>query len=72
MSTQTKQDLIYYVETPDSVFWSSRKMDVQYKHVEYLYRDKVKYKSCSKKLFNGLQSTSKKKFYELNEESSNA
>ncbi len=28
---------VYTVETKDTIFWSERKMDATYKHVEFLY-----------------------------------
>ena len=28
---------VYIVETRDTIFWSDRKMDATYKHVEFLY-----------------------------------
>lgn len=28
---------VYIVETRDTIFWSDRKLDATYKHVEYLY-----------------------------------
>lgn len=28
---------VYTVETRDTIFWSDRKMDATYKHVEFLY-----------------------------------
>ncbi len=28
---------VYTVETKDTIFWSDRKMDATYKHVEFLY-----------------------------------
>jgi hypothetical protein len=28
---------VYTVETKDTIFWSDRKLDATYKHVEFLY-----------------------------------
>lgn len=28
---------VYTVETKDTIFWSERKLDATYKHVEFLY-----------------------------------
>jgi hypothetical protein len=40
-------------------------MTTNYKHVEYSWRDKVRYKVAPKKVFNRLKQTTSKKVQEL-------
>ena len=58
---------VYSVETPKEVFYSNRKLDAQYKHLEYLYRDRARYKEMTQDQFNKYKESSKKKFIQLEE-----
>lgn len=59
---------VYSVETPKEVFWSNRKMTAQWKHLEFLYRDRARYKEMTEDQFDRYKSSSKKKFIHLTEE----
>ena len=63
----TMDSKVYVIETKDEVFWSSRKLDIAYKHIEYLYRDRVRYKEFTKEQFAKMKVKNKKKFVELTE-----
>ena len=58
-------DTIYIVETPEEIFWSRRKLDTQYKHIEFLWRDRARYKELSEFKWGRLSATTKKKIWEL-------
>lgn len=60
---------VYFVETPTDIFWSRNKMEAQYKHVEFFWRDRAKYKEMSENKFkNYLGTKSKKKVWELKDD----
>ena len=59
------QDKIYFIETPKEIYWSPRKLDVAYKHIEFLYRDKAKAKELPEDKFKSYQNRSKKKLVRL-------
>lgn len=56
---------VYIIETPKEVFWSYKKMDTTYKHVEYLYRDKAKYRELEGARWKKFKSQTKKSIYEI-------
>ena len=56
---------IYLVETPKDVFWSERKMDAQYKHIEFFWRNKAKYKEMTSLQFKNYRNISNKSFREI-------
>jgi hypothetical protein len=58
-------DTVYIVETPSEIFWSKRKMETQYRHMDFLWRDRAKYKELSEFRWAKLSSTTKKKVYEI-------
>ena len=58
-------ETIYVVETPEEIFWSKRKMDTQYKHMEFLWRDRARYKEISEFKWGRLSATTKKKVWEI-------
>jgi hypothetical protein len=60
--------MIYVVETPKEVFWSKSKMDAQYHHVQYFWKNKAKYKEMTDIKFKNFKNISNKKFWELNDE----
>lgn len=37
--------MIYVIETPNYILWSKSKMTAQYKHVEFMRRDRARFKS---------------------------
>lgn len=57
--------LVYIVETPDEIFWSKRKMDAQYRHMDFLWRDRAKYKELTEFKWGKLKETTKKKVWEI-------
>jgi len=59
------QDTIYYIETPREIWWSKRKMDVTFKHVEMLYKDKARSKQAEEDKFKRYIKKVDKKIYEL-------
>lgn len=67
MNNQTSSDgtTILIVETPDEIFWSKRAMDAQYRHMDFLWRDRAKYKEVSEFRFKKLAETTKKKVWEI-------
>lgn len=68
-SSDTKeQSVIYYIETPKEIFWSPRKMNVTWKHIEFLYRDKARAKEMPEDKFFAMLKGSTKKPYELDDE----
>ena len=51
---------LYIIETPSNVYWSPCKMATQYRHVDFLWRDKARYKEMSEFRFkNYIRSTKK-------------
>ena len=36
--------IVYVVETQDKIFWSQRKLDATYKHTQFRYKDRVRYR----------------------------
>lgn len=56
---------VFVIETKKDIWWSREKIDAQYKHVEFLYRDKARYREMSMKKFNQLKSSTTKKVYEI-------
>jgi hypothetical protein len=61
-------ETVYVIETPDELFWSHRKMDATYKHVDYLWRDRAKYRELAVDKWKALSKTTKKKIYEVSQE----
>ena len=57
--------MIYYVETNHAIYWSERKMDVQYKHCEFSRRDRAKFRELTKARFDRLSKTVEKKICQL-------
>jgi hypothetical protein len=57
--------MMYYVETPTEVFYSRRKLDVQFKHIEYLWRDNARYKEVASHKWEQLLNITKKKTWEI-------
>ena len=60
-----QESKMYIIETKDEVFYSERKLDVTFKHVEFLYRDNVRYKELTPEQFDKLKMRNKKKFIKL-------
>ena len=58
-------DVVYLIETPEDIFWSKRKLTTQYKHCDFLWRDKAKYKEVVGAKFKALTQSTKKKLWEL-------
>jgi hypothetical protein len=58
-------DIIYVVETPDEIFWSKRKLTTQFKHLEFLWRDRAKYKELTPVKWGQLKERTSKKVWEL-------
>jgi hypothetical protein len=59
--------MVYLIDMKDQILWSKSKMDATYKHVEFLFRDRVRFKEMTEKQFSLLKKTSKKKFFEIQE-----
>lgn len=59
------KEQVYFIETPRELYWSRRKLDVTYKHVEFLYRDKAKSKQMDEDRFKAYKGKSKKKVIHL-------
>ena len=57
--------LVYVVETPDEIFWSERKMETQYKHIEFLWRDKARFKELTRNQWRLLKKRTKKRIWEI-------
>jgi hypothetical protein len=64
------EDMIYLVETPKEIFWSKRKMDTHAKHIEFLFRDKARYKVQKESLFQRYIRGTDKRVVKLEEEKS--
>lgn len=58
---------VYVIETPKEIFWSDCKMDAQYAHVDFLYRDRARYKEVTPLKFRNMTQTTKKKVIHLEE-----
>ena len=58
-------ETIYIVETPNDIFWSKRKMDAQYRHVSFLWRDRARYKELTEFKWGRLSATTKKSIWEI-------
>lgn len=59
---------VYLVETPKDIFWSNSKMDTQYKHVEFFWRDKARYREMDEGQFKRYLIVKKnKKVWEIKE-----
>jgi hypothetical protein len=56
---------VYLVETPKEIFWSKSKMDTQYKHVEFFWRDRAKYREMPEFKFEKYKGMTKKKVWEI-------
>jgi hypothetical protein len=62
-----KEDKIYLIDTKSHILWSSVKMKATYKHVEFLFRDRAKFKEVSSDQFNKLVRSTNKKMIEIEE-----
>jgi len=58
---------VYLIETPKEIFWSHRKLDAQYKHLDFLYKDRARYKEMAEEKFNNYVKHSGKKIIKLEE-----
>ena len=56
---------VYVIETKQDIWWSREKIDAQYKHVEFFYKDRAKYREMSMKKFNQIRQSTPKKVYEI-------
>jgi len=65
MKTSEDEEMVYIIETPDEIFWSKRKQPVQYRHVDFLWRDRARYKEITAFKWGRLSATTKKKIWEL-------
>ena len=64
----SKPKIVYYIETKTDVYWSERKLDVIYKHVDdFDRRDKARLKELPKGRFNRMKDQSPKKFWRIEE-----
>jgi len=61
----TESSKVYMVETPKEIFWSKMKMDRDYKHIEYLYRDKARAKEMTEERFKKYRNNTSKQFWEI-------
>lgn len=52
---------VFYIETPENIFWSTRKLDVTFKHVQFLFRDRAKLKVLKKSAMDRLLKNTQKK-----------
>lgn len=43
--------IVHLVETPREIFWSNRKLTAQWKHIDFLYKDKARYKEMTEDKF---------------------
>ena len=59
--------MIYVVETPRELFWSNRKINAQWKHIEFLYKDKARYKEFTEDKWSDYASKANKKLIQLEE-----
>ena len=57
--------MYYVIETPKEVFWSKQKIDATYKHVEFLYRDKAKWREIPDQNWKRFQKNCNKKLWEI-------
>jgi len=60
-----KDTTVYVIETKKDIWWSRSKMDATYKHIEFFWRDKARYKEMTMKRFNQLRQTTDKKVWEI-------
>ena len=61
--------MIYLIETPKDIFYSNEKIDTQYEHVEYLWRDKARYREMSDQQFKRYLIVKKgKNVWEINDD----
>ena len=58
---------VYLIETSREVFWSNRKLDAQFHHVSFLYKDKARYKEMEEEKFNTYAKHSSKRIIRLEE-----
>jgi len=56
---------VYVVETPSSIYWSLSKMTAQYRHVDFLWRDKARYKEMSEFRFKNYTKSTPKTVQEI-------
>jgi hypothetical protein len=61
------KDKIYLIDTKSHILWSSVKMKATYKHVEFLFRDRAKFKEVTSDQFNKLVRSTNKKMIEIEE-----
>lgn len=62
---QEDKSMTYYIETPKEIFWSYSKLDATYRHVEFLYRDRAKFKEMKSDRFRSYLKNTPKKAYEI-------
>lgn len=59
------EEVVYIIETPGEVFWSRSKIDATYRHVEFLYKDKARYKEVPSWRFAKMQERYHKPLFEI-------
>mgnify|MGYP003543810601 CR=1 FL=1 len=57
--------IVYIVETKKEVFWSKTKLDAQFKHIEFLYKDQARFKEMTEEAFKKYTEKLSKKVIEL-------
>lgn len=60
--------MIHYLESKKEIFWARKKLPIAYKHIEFLYKDNVRYKTAEEGKFKSYLQRVNKKAYELSEE----
>lgn len=65
-STETT-GIVYLVETPREIFWSERKLTSQYKHLDFLYKNRARYKEMPEVKFKSYCAGVKKRIIHLTE-----
>lgn len=59
--------MVYCVETPTALYWSASKMTAQYRHVDFLWRDKARWKEFSEFKFKQYTKKLSKEVLEIKE-----
>lgn len=62
---QEDKSMTYYIETPREIFWSFSKMDATYKHIDFLYRDRAKFKEMKSDRFKSYLKNTPKNSYQI-------